>query len=256
MVDDIQSSPITRGLIVEKAKVAEGGEYNLSGERYRVGDMRPSNYPQVKLSDVCEINPEVKRPSDLYAGSYFNYIDISCVENESGRFLGANRIETDNAPSRARRSVIKNDILLSTVRPNLRAFAILTEIPERAIASTGFAVLRPKKDRLISKFLIHMLRHDKSVDQMVRMMGKGSYPSINQADVKSITIPLPPLEVQQEIVSEIEGYQRMIDGAQAVVENYRPQIAVDPEWSIVELGKIADVSSSWTGIAFKSMFQH
>ena len=233
MVDDIQSSPITRGLIVEKAKVAEGGEYNLSGERYRVGDMRPSNYPQVKLSDVCEINPEVKRPSDLYAGSYFNYIDISCVENESGRFLGANRIETDNAPSRARRSVIKNDILLSTVRPNLRAFAILTEIPERAIASTGFAVLRPKKDRLISKFLIHMLRHDKSVDQMVRMMGKGSYPSINQADVKSITIPLPPLEVQQEIVSEIEGYQRVIDGARAVVENYRPQIAVDPEWPMV-----------------------
>ena len=107
MVDDIQSTPITRGLIVEKAKVAEGGEYNLSGERYRVGDMRPSNYPQVKLSDVCEINPEVKRPSDLYAGSYFDYIDISCVENESGRFLGANRIETDNAPSRARRSVIK-----------------------------------------------------------------------------------------------------------------------------------------------------
>ena len=153
MVDDIQSTPITQGLIVEKAKVAEGGEYNLSGERYRVGDMRPSNYSQVKLSDVCEINPEVKRPSDLYAGSYFDYIDISCVENESGRFLGANRIETDNAPSRARRSVIKNDILLSTVRPNLRAFAILTEIPERAIASTGFAVLRPKKDRLISKFL-------------------------------------------------------------------------------------------------------
>ena len=141
---------ITQGLIVEKSKVAEGGEYNLSGERYRVGDMRPSNYPQVKLSEICKINPEVKKPSDLYANSYFYYIDISCVENESGRFLGANKIETDNAPSRARRSVKKNDILLSTVRPNLRAFAILTEIPERAIASTGFAVLRSKKDRVIS----------------------------------------------------------------------------------------------------------
>ncbi len=192
--------PTTQGLIVEKSKVAEGGEYSLSGERYRVGDIRSLDYPQVKLSEICEINPEVKRPSDLYAGSYFDYIDISCVENESGRFLGANKIETDNAPSRARRSVKKNDILLSTVRPNLRAFAILTEIPERAIASTGFAVLRSKKDRVISKFLIHMLRHDKSVDQMVRMMGKGSYPSINQTDVKSITIPLPPLDVQQGIV--------------------------------------------------------
>ena len=94
-----------------------------------------------------------------------------------------------------------------------------------------------------------MLRHDKSVDQMVRMMGKGSYPSINQADVKSITIPLPPLEVQQEIVSEIEGYQRVIDGAQAVVENYRPHIVVDPEWPIVELGDAAELTG---GYAFKS----
>ena len=59
-----------------------------------------------------------------------------------------------------------------------------------------------------------------------------------------VKIPLPPLEVQREIVSEIEGYQRVIDGARAVVENYRPQIAVDPEWPIVELGKIADVTSS------------
>ncbi len=236
----------TRGLIVEKTKVAEGGEYNLSGERYRVGDMRSLDYPQVKLSEICEINPEVKRPSDLYAGSYFDYIDISCVENESGRFLGANKIETDNAPSRARRSVIKNDILLSTVRPNLRAFTILTEIPERAIASTGFAVLRSKKDRVISKFLIHMLRHDKSVDQMVRMMGKGSYPSINQSDVKSITIPLPSLEVQREIVSEIEGYQRVIDGARAVVENYRPHIAVDPEWPRIPIGDI--VKNVLTGL--------
>lgn len=262
-VDDLQSTPmaaepgaqytidepITRGLIVKKSKVAEGGEYNLSGERYRVGDIRSLDYPQVKLSEICEINPEVKRPSDLYAGSYFDYIDISCVENESGRFLGANKIETDNAPSRARRSVKKNDILLSTVRPNLRAFAILTEIPERAIASTGFAVLRSKKDQVISEFLIHMLRHDKSVDQMVRMMGKGSYPSINQSDVKSITIPLPSLEVQREIVSEIESYQRVIDGARAVVENYRPHIAVDPDWPMVELGYAAKLTG---GYAFKS----
>ena len=240
--------PIAHGLVVEKSKVAEGGEYNLSGERYRIEDMRALDYPQVKLSEICEINPEVKRPSDLYAGSYFDYIDISCVENESGRFLGANRIETDNAPSRARRSVRKNDILLSTVRPNLRAFAILTEIPERAIASTGFAVLRSKKDRVISEFLIHMLRHDKSVDQMVRMMGKGSYPSINQTDVKSITIPLPPLEVQREIVSEIEGYQRVIDGARSVVENYRPHIVIDPEWTMVEIGEICNLIN---GRAFK-----
>ena len=48
-------------------------------------------------------------------------------------------------------------------------------------------------------------------------------------------IPLPPLEVQQEIVAEIEGYQKVIDGARAVVENYRPHIHVDPDWPMVRV---------------------
>ena len=44
------------------------------------------------------------------------------------------------------------------------------------------------------------------------------------------------MEVQEEIVAEIEGYQKVIDGARAVVENYRPQVVVDPSgwWSALE----------------------
>ena len=54
-------------------------------------------------------------------------------------------------------------------------------------------------------------------------------------------IPLPPLEVQEEIVAEIEGYQRVIDGARAVVDNYSPYIAVDPEWPLVAIGELCTV---------------
>ena len=53
-------------------------------------------------------------------------------------------------------------------------------------------------------------------------------------------LPLPPLEVQKEIVEEIEGYQKVIDGARAVVDNYRPQITIDPEWPTVELGAVCN----------------
>ena len=224
--------------IVAKERIAANGEYNLSGERYRI-NTQPSEYFQFRLSEICEINPQSENPALLYPDSYFNYIDISCVENESGKFLGANKIETDLAPSRARRMIAPDDVLISTVRPNLRAFTHLPEIPERAIASTGFAILRSKKERLLPEFLIYMLRHDNSVKQMVQMMGKGSYPSINQADVESIEIPLPPLEVQQEIVAEIEGYQKVINGARAVVENYRPHITIDPDWPTKELSEVA-----------------
>jgi type I restriction enzyme M protein len=225
--DDLQ---LTCGLIVAKEKIAANGDYNLSGERYREASVSSAHFPHVTLAEVCEINPETAIPAELYPRSHFNYIDISCVENESGKFLGANKVVTEEAPSRARRAVKQNDVLISTVRPNLKAFAILTDVPERAIASTGFAVLRAKADRLLPGFLINALRHEKSVDQMVGMSGKGAYPSINQADVEVIEIPLPPLEVQKEIVAEIEGYQKVINGARAVLDHYRPHISIHPDW--------------------------
>ena len=52
----------------------------------------------------------------------------------------------------------------------------------------------------------------------------------------SVHIPLPPLEVQHQIVAEIEGYQKINDGARQVLENYKPQIATDPSWPIKTLG--------------------
>ena len=228
--------PLTTAQIVRKEKIAANGDYNLSGERYREGATSLSEFPYVKLSEVCKINPDNANPAALYPNLHFNYIDISCVENESGKFLGPNLTAANEAPSRARRFVKQGDVLMSTVRPNLKAFALLTEVPDRAIASTGFAVLRAKPDRLIPGFLINVLRDNRSVDQMIGMAGKGAYPSINQTDVESLQIPLPPLEVQKEIVAEIEGYQKVINGARAVIDNYRPYIPIDPAWPIVELG--------------------
>ena len=67
-----------------------------------------------------------------------------------------------------------------------------------------------------------------------------AFASINKGQIESIKIPLPPLELQRGIVNEIVAYQRVIDGARAVVENYRPHIAVDPEWPTYSLGDLAE----------------
>lgn len=103
------------------------------------------------------------------------------------------------------------------MRPNLKAFAYLDDIPVNTVASTGFAVLTSKNE-INSKYLYNIIYDDRVVSQMIERMGKGAYPSINQNDVGHLKIPLPPLSVQQEIVAEIEGYQKIIDGARQVVE--------------------------------------
>lgn len=171
-------------------------------------------------------------------------VDIAAIENETGNFLGGTLTVGTEAPSRARRKVQHLDVLLSTVRPNLRAFSLLRKPPSNAVASTGFAVLRAK--RVLPGYLIWLLRCDTCVDQMVGMSGKGAYPSINSSDVETFQIPLPPLEVQRQIVAEIEGYQKVIDGARQVLDNYKPHIAIDPAWPLERLGDVFKTKSGTT----------
>jgi restriction endonuclease S subunit len=72
---------------------------------------------------------------------------------------------------------------------------------------------------------------------------------INATALAQFQIPLPPLEVQKEIVAEIEGYQKVINGARAVLDHYRPHIPIHPDWPMVELSASANFIS---GYAFKS----
>lgn len=73
------------------------------------------------------------------------------------------------------------------------------------------------------------------------MMGKGAYPSVNQKDVSQIQIPLPPLSTQEDFVAELDSYQKIIDGARQVVENYKSNIRIDSSWAVKPLGQICDV---------------
>lgn len=175
------------------------------------------------LDQVCDINPDSVDPVKIFGKSTFTYIDISSVENRTGRISFNNVINASSAPSRARRGVQSGDVIISTVRPNLRAFALLEKIPDRVIASTGFAVLRSKKC-ILPRFLHAICSSDIVVDQMVARMGKGSYPSINETDVAQIKIPLPPITMQEELIRELLQEKDTIEANSRIIENYRMKI--------------------------------
>ena len=84
----------------------------------------------------------------------------------------------------------------------------------------------------------------------------GSMKNIAKPQFLSVQIPLPPLEVQHQIVAEIEGYQKIIDGARQVLDNYSPHIAVDPTWPIraIERCMQGDIDRSvWNCVARKRL---
>ena len=227
-------------LEVQREIVAEieGYQKVIDGARAVVENYRPHiavdpEWPIVPLKDICEINPETVSPALAFPDQTISYVDISSVENETGRFLAYSEVASSDAPGRARRGIKNGDVLLSTVRPNLKAFTLLNQVRDRAVASTGFAVLRARADVARPAFILASVRSERAVGQMVNMMGKGAYPSINQSDVSAISIPLPPLHVQEHIVAEIRADQAVVDANRKLIARFEGKIqaAVARVWS-------------------------
>jgi type I restriction enzyme M protein len=113
----------------------------------------------------------------------------------------------------------------------------VTWIEENCFPIDTTYYVKPVDDDAVDlRFLYRVL---KNLD-LPHLRGGAGIPGLNRSDVYAThRIPLPPLEVQREIVAEIEGYQKVIDGARAVVENYRPHIAIDPAWPLEQLMSLA-----------------
>lgn len=232
-------------IIANKEKIAEQ-DYILVGERYKIDKPLATIYPVVPLSDICEINAENKNPTLAFGDDEFIYIDISSVENGTGKIDFSNKIKGSDAPSRAKRAVKKGDILFSTVRPNLKAYGYVErEDCDYCIASTGFAVISAKT-MVLSKYVYYMLYSEPVQTQLASMMGKGAYPSVNQKDVSQIQIPLPPLSVQEAMVTALDNYHKIIDGSKQVVDNYKPTIQYDSSWNKTKVGDVVEFISGVT----------
>jgi type I restriction enzyme M protein len=89
---------------------------------------------------------------------------------------------------------------------------------------------------------MHPLFREAAVQNMT---GTGGLQRVPRDYVENFQIPLPPLEVQQEIVAEIEGYQKVINGARAVLDHYRPHISIHPDWPMVSINEVAAVESGF-----------
>ena len=113
--------------------------------------------------------------------------------------------------------------MLSTVRPNLKAFAYVDfEDADSCIASTGFAVINSFKAN--NRFIYYSLLQDYLMTQMISSMGKGSYPSINQSDVNNLKLALPSIEKQQQIAIEINEEMVIIEQNKRLIELFERKI--------------------------------
>ncbi len=150
------------------------------------------------VEDIKTWNPATKPDSQFW------YIDISAIDQETKIIKTAKQIYGKDAPSRARQLIKAGDILVSTVRPNLNAVAFVEDIFEGGTASTGFCVLRPRKDSITSQYLFALVRSKTFINSMIQQATGASYPAVNCSIVRSWTAPIPPLELQKQYNTQVE----------------------------------------------------
>ena len=243
-VEYTKSEP-THGLVAEKEKIAAGGEYNLSGERYREGDVPPSSYSLVSIGELCVVergaSPRPIRAFTTDSSDGVNWIKIGDAVIGS-KYIRSTKERITEAGAAKSRRVKPGDFILSNSMSFGRPYIVAID----GCIHDGWLLLRITSDRIDQDFLYHILGSNLVSSQFARAATGGVVNNLNSAIVRRVTIPLPPLEVQQEIVAEIEGYQKVIDGARAVVETYRPRIVIDPEWPMVPLKEICSLGGTIT----------
>jgi type I restriction enzyme S subunit len=137
------------------------------------------------------------------------YLDISSIDRDSKRIVAPQQIAVDEAPSRARKRVRTNDVLVSTVRPNLNSVALVPPEYHDEIASTGFCVLRAKDSVLSPVYLFYYCQTTGFVARLTKLSIGAGYPAIGDGDILDAEIPLPPLPKQKRIVSILSKADRL-----------------------------------------------
>ena len=242
-----------RGLTVAKERIAQDGEYNLSGERYRDGVDRASSYPMVRIKDVASVESGFGFPL-AYQGNVDGEIPFLKVSdmNLPGNEVQVVSWNNSTSPDILREMKAKAFPAGTVIFPKIGA-AIATNKKRILTCSSSYdnnvMGLVPNTGRLLSKFLHSYLL----IFDISQWASNAQPPSIRKTVVENQQIPLPPLEVQREIVAEIEGYQRVLNGAQAVTDNWRPRIDVDPDWPVAGIADlVADVPHSFKAGPFGS----
>ena len=139
----------------------------------------------------------------------FAYVDISSVDKDTKRITEPQTLLVADAPSRARKEIKANDVLVATVRPNLNGVAIVPAQYDNQIASTGFCVLRSDVEQLDPSYLFYFTQADSFISHLTELSTGAGYPAVSDEDILDTRIPLPPLTEQKRIASLLARANRL-----------------------------------------------
>ena len=186
-----------------------------------ITDLCPDGVEFKSLGDVVHRTANIKW-SDV-EGEEFKYIDLTSVDRITHAIIETQTVTSENAPSRAQQIVREGDVIFGTTRPMLKRYTVIPAEFDGDICSTGYCVLRPNPELALPNFIFHLLGTEAFYAYVEANERGASYPAISDSAVKAFRIPLPPLEVQREIVKVLDTFTKLEAELEAELEARRRQ---------------------------------
>ena len=181
-------------------------------------------FDKVSISELVDDRIETaKKIFDQH--DTIKYIDISSIDNKNYKMTGFQEYMLDQAPSRAQQHIRKGDIVVSTVRPNLKNIAMTELDDENLVASSGFCVLRALK--CLPEYLFAIICSDRFTNKMANIVTGANYPAIKSSDIMNYIVPLPPIQLQNEFadfVAQVDKSQLAIQKSLEELETLKKSL--------------------------------
>ena len=249
--DEILQHPLVT--IAPKEQIAEQ-DYVLVGERYLSNSMPEGTYKMVSLGDKSLFRVESGGTPSSNIPEYWDgnirwatLVDLPAANlitelKDTERTISPLGLEKSSA------KLLPSGTVLVSTRATIGRVAIAEC---ETATNQGFKNIIVIDDTKVSnRFVAYMMTA--LADRMVSLASGGTFKEISKSNFLTLSIPLPPLEKQEQIVAELDGYQKIVDGAQQIIDAYKPTIRIDPTWEKVKLGDICNLTYGYTDTAKES----
>ena len=168
------------------------------------GNIKNSKFDINSVKNLVDINI-IKTKKKHKKGDVIKYVDISSIDNLKNEIISYKEYEVGLEPSRAQQCLEKGDILISTVRPNLKNIAVNNYEEDNVVGSSGFCVLRVNECMI--EYLLEAIKTEKFTNDMILLATGANYPAIRDKNILDYKIAVPPITLQNqfsEIVKQID----------------------------------------------------
>ena len=220
--------------LVDKTEIINSDNFNLSLNHYSKSDIK-SNYKVVKLKDVLKEKPLYgSGASKTDFDKNVRYIRITDI-NKYG-YLKSEKVVS---PSKIEKEYFLKfgDILFARSGSVGRCY--LHKELNGNYQFAGYLIKFPLNKELINpNYLFYISRSNFYLEWIKSIKRQGTISNINAKEYSSFEFPLPSLETQNQIVEELNAYQKIIDGCRQIIENYKPSIDIDLSWETVGINDL------------------